>query len=491
MMRVNERARKSLREGFLHEARLSWLQFHLVRDLGEAESRFPAGLWSRMAGLGKEWEFPILEVALTAGEDGWQEPIPRGADCSEVLGTEALRMTREAVMQEDLPDAGEVYALRIHDSQVTDLTVRLQGGMIPRQRLGALRARDLPFGTPSRLEEEGAIGQMLLLTLVPEGFPGEGMSLSDAEEAVRSLWGPEGEMPALLPPRVGSLLGGKLIEFPLESNHPFPVGSIWVWELETEETRRQEETGVYYDPLLHVLLSRAKAQYCYGTAREQFERGSRGHERLRQQVEAFREATSLQEYEQILQEAPHLTLTHAQAVEAVQLQRASLHASVENYRGYLATLLEETGDASRDFWDHFVEEEGPRMVRQLDYDLSLLSPTRDIMDSVVASIRGQVEIKARKALEAADQGEKKRDHQLQMNLAFMGLAFAIADKMHGEVPKLFRDLSMSPGDWETLGLLLQYGVTGLDLLVVIMLAVVLAWPVRPMVRWLLNRERIG
>ncbi|MEM0970804.1 MAG: hypothetical protein AAGJ31_15725, partial [Verrucomicrobiota bacterium] len=173
------------------------------------------------------------------------------------------------------------------------------------------------------------------------------------------------------------------------------------------------------------------------------------------------------------------------------LEGADTLPSVENYRGYLATLLEETGDASRDFWHHFVEEEGPRMVRQLDYDLSLLSPTRDIMDSVVASIRGQVEIKARKALEAADQGEKKRDHQLQMNLAFMGLAFAIADKMHGEVPKLFRDLSMSPGDWETLGLLWQYGVTGLDLLVVIMLAVVLAWPVRPMVRWLLNRERIG
>ncbi|WP_445250744.1 hypothetical protein [Microcoleus sp. OTE_8_concoct_300] len=413
--------------------------FHLRDDSDEGYgyvARNAQFLWENLAdNVGKEFninELNSLRDKLICYKNGLYYPDGERENLTdeELLipdGGKPLKFP-PIIQPDNLKLDGSIYALRIHDTYIADLTFCYKDV--------TLKVADL-----TRLNPEGcllpnaiqpSLGQTLLLYAEPAV---DNPYRQLADESVKAFV--QDKQPASVDfSAEGKLFGSPIFEYNSREDDARQRCHILVWLQDNPQTL-EFVTLTFNFYLMNLLCSRAKIVFVYGEARKKYRQAQQIVGELEKKLPELRAIESeqnrqvkLQKLKDLLAEVHTKMLAFAQQMRSLQEDTNTIDTNAENYGKELTRIrgLCIPGD-NVDFWQRFLDLAEDKYQRQIEIDLNYLIASQNLFQQSISTVRGMVEIEQveldREQMELYQQQEdreKRRDRQLENIIFFVGTA---------------------------------------------------------------------
>ncbi|MEG3902115.1 hypothetical protein QUB19_08085 [Microcoleus sp. B4-C5] len=405
--------------------------FHLRDDSDEGYgkvARNAQSLWENLAdNVGKEFNINKLKslrdklICYKNGlyyPDGEREKLTNG----KLLIPDGKTLKFEQITQPDGHKLdGSIYALRIHDTYTADLTFYYQNDTIKVAHLTRLN----PQGCLLPNAIQPSLGQTLLLYAEPAVYD---TYRKLADESVKAFV--QDKQPASVEFRAeGKLFGSPIFEYDSREDDARQRCHFLVWLQENSQTLKFA-TPTFNSYLMNLLCSRAKIVFVYREARKKYRQAQQIVSELEKKLPEFSVIESEQDRQvkllklkQLLAEVRTKMFDCAQQVRYLQEDRNTIDTNAENYSETLTkiTSLCIPGD-NLDFLQKFLDLAENKYQRQIEIDLNYLIASQDLFQQSISTVRGMVEIEQVELDREQEDGEKKRDRQLENIIFFVGTA---------------------------------------------------------------------
>ena len=413
--------------------------FHLRDDSDEGYGQVTKNaqsLWENLAdNVGKEFninELQSLRDKLICYKNGLYYPDGERENLTdeELLipdGGKTLKFP-QIIQPDNLKLDGSIYALRIHDTYIADLTFCYKNVTIKVADLTRLN----PEGCLLPNAIQPSLGQTLLLYAAPAVY---NTYRKLADESVKAFV--QDKQPASVDFRAeGKLFGSPIFEYDSREDDARQRCHILVWLQDNPQTLKSA-TPAFYSYLMNLLCSRAKIVFVYGEARKKYRQAQQIVGELEKKLPEFGAIESeqnrqvkLQKLKELLAEVRTKMLAFAQQMRYLQEYRNTFDINTESYGKELTKIrgLCISGD-NLDFWQRFLDLAEDKYRRQIEIDLNYLIASQNLFQQSISTVRGMVEIEQveldREQMELYKQQEdreKKRSRQLENIIFFVGTA---------------------------------------------------------------------
>ncbi|WP_293117870.1 hypothetical protein [Moorena sp. SIO4G3] len=436
--------------------------FHLCQDLSqELEKLRPDAdqLWQHCANLSQPLGIPDLKSL--------PEKIP-----SPLSQTGNTPLTYTAPLQlAGSPLTVQVYPVKIHDTYALDLTLSCQNTVAASQF-----SHFNPQGCLLASNIQASLGQTLVLYGEAVGTPDEDRTLADA--CVDGFFQGTDQKPEFM--ASGQLFGSPIFAYDNGKEKPKEQGHLLVWLNRHPETLKLvEKTSLSF---FNLLCCRSKILFAYDQARWCY-RQTRGlYSQLEQEVKGFKELategetgiterapggeqnsqsppklgdlggltktkrspidtsiqqrpdTRLEQLKQKLTDMPSKTFDYAGYLRDMEDHKNAIATNAHNYDYWLEKIREHSlEDDSIKFLEDFLNQRTKRFQKQIQTDLNYLKPGQQLLDQMLGSIRGIVDIEQaecdralEKALRDKEKADQAREKNLERWIASVGIGLGVS-----------------------------------------------------------------
>ena len=405
--------------------------FHLRDDRDESDDQVAKNaqnLWENLAdNVGKEFdinELKSLRDKLTCYKNGHYEPNNEQENLNhgQLLKPDGKPLEFQQITQPDGQKLdGYIYPLRIHDTYTADLTFYYQNTTIKVAELTRLN----PEGCLLPNAIQPSLGQTLLLYAEPAVYD---TYRKLADECVKTFV--QNKQEASVDFRAeGKLFGSAIFEYDSQENDATKRCHILVWLQENPQTLNSA-TATFNFYLINLLCSRAKIIFVYHEARKKYRKAQQVVSELEKKLPKFSEIEreqnrqiKLQKLKELLAEVRTKMFDFSQQMRYLQEDRNTIDTNAENYSDTLTKIksLCINGD-NLDFLQKFLDLAENKYQRQIEIDLNYLIASQDLFQHSISTVRGMVEIEQVELDREQEEGEKKRDDQLENIIFFIGTA---------------------------------------------------------------------
>ncbi|MEG3930225.1 MULTISPECIES: hypothetical protein [unclassified Microcoleus] len=405
--------------------------FHL-RDDSDAGygqvARNAQSLWENLAdNVGKEFninELKSLRDKLTCYKNGQYEPDDKqeNQNNGKLLKPDGKTLNFQQITQPDNQKLdGSIYALRIHDTYTADLTFYYKNVTMKVADLTRLN----PQGCLLPNAIKPSLGQTLLLYAEPAVYD---TYRKLADESVKAFV-QDKEQPLVEFRAEGKLFGSPIFEYDSRQDDARQRCHFLVWLQENPQTLKFV-TLAFNSNLMNLLCSRAKIVFVYGEARKKYRQAQQIVSELEKKLPEFSQIESeqdrqvkLQKLKQFLAEVRTKMFDCAQQVRYLKEDKNTIDTNAENYGNALTKIksLCIPGD-NLDFLQKFLDLAEDKYQRQIEIDLNYLIASQELFQQSISTVRGMVEIEQVELDREQEDGEKKRDRQLENIIFFVGTA---------------------------------------------------------------------
>lgn len=413
--------------------KLTLYAFHLRNNLAQGEEK-PVNdanhLWEQCQRLGQKLNIPQLQSLLESLQDsnGNIGMVPSKdnpkSDYLELLPQRSLDFSA-------IPDGstlqlrGEVYPLQIHDTYAVDITLRYPYPHVEIEQLADLN----PQGCLRITQSKSLLGQTLVLFVQPEdeiqdiqAFANECLAAILASERQQYLLSTQGKF-----------LGSPIFEYENIQETTDQPSHILIWLNCNNQTETLEEAGDYYQPLINLLCCRSKILYTYAESRWCNQQARVLYRQLEDKVQGFRQLPSdpdekLKQLEGWLTEIPKTAFGYANYLRDLEIYRIAIEINCKNYKSCLKHLETSSidGENNLEIWQKFINQVQEKIIKQINFDLSYLLPSKPFFQQMIDAVRGIVEKEQAQSDRAAESTAQKRQQRLELliTVASTGLALS-------------------------------------------------------------------
>jgi hypothetical protein len=406
--------------------------FHLCQDLTQEPGQLRQDanqLWHNCANLSKPLAIPDLK-SLPEKLQSQPTQAPIISDYVKLLPGNGRLKYAPPLQIKGTGLTVEVYPVQIHDTYALDLTLYYQNSTVPASQFSHLN----PHGYLLASNIQASLGQTLLLYAEPVDSHEEDKNLADAcVDAF--LQETKQERPALV--EVGQLFGSPIFEYDNGQEKPGEQCHILVWFNRHPETLNLAQKT--YFSFLNLLCCRSKIFFAYHEARWCYHQTRRLYAQMEQEVQLFQQLPNqpevrLEQLKQKLTQIPPKTFEYTSYLRDIEDHQTAIATNAKNYDYWLRKIRESSleGDDLK-FLENFLNQTCQRFQDQIQVDLSYLSPGQQLLDQMLGTIRGIVEIEQaesdralEKALREKEEAAEKREKSLELWIALVGTGLAVS-----------------------------------------------------------------
>ncbi len=191
-----------------------------------------------------------------------------------------------------------------------------------------------------------------------------------------------------------------------------------------------EQVGKISDWIIHSLCCRHKILYIYQKAEQANQTARKQYVQIEKKIEEFSQAianpkTRLETFKEMLNSIPIDSLNYSRSLRDLKTLSTSLSTNITNYKTCLINIL--TPEDQVKFWQEFGDRTCKQYQTQIEINLNYLSPGQDLLEQLINTIRGlveieQAEIDQKNAIELSknEKEEAKRDKSLERTISTLG-----------------------------------------------------------------------
>ncbi len=159
-------------------------------------------------------------------------------------------------------------------------------------------------------------------------------------------------------------------------------------------------------------------------ARNRYQNGRDLYSNLQKKINTFNQAvadekTRLENLTQFLAEIPQDAVNYNSCIQDLQTHYTTISTNAKNYWRCLEGIEESGEDV--EVWKKFHQRTETIFLAQIEINLSYFSPGKDLLDRLITSIRGIVEIDQAKR----DRDRQKTEKNLQDDIQAIGVGIAV------------------------------------------------------------------
>ncbi|MGL4501434.1 MAG: hypothetical protein ACRCU2_20355, partial [Planktothrix sp.] len=160
-----------------------------------------------------------------------------------------------------------------------------------------------------------------------------------------------------------------------------------------------ELVGKISDWIIHFLCCRHKILYIYQEAEQANQTARKQYVQIEKKIEEFSQAianseTRLETFKEMLNSIPIDMLNYSRSLRDLKTVSTSLSTNITNYKTCLINIL--TPEDQVKFWQEFGDRTCKQYQTQIEINLNYLSPGQDLLEQLINTIRGLVEIEQAK-----------------------------------------------------------------------------------------------
>ncbi|WRH68787.1 MAG: hypothetical protein RSE13_12005 [Planktothrix sp. GU0601_MAG3] len=196
-----------------------------------------------------------------------------------------------------------------------------------------------------------------------------------------------------------------------------------------------EQVGKISDWIIHSLCCRHKILYIYHKAEQANQTARKQYVQIEKKIEEFSQAiakpeTRLETFKEMLNSIPIDLLNYSRSLRDLKTLSTSLSTNITNYKTCLRKIL--TPEDQVKFWQEFGDRTCKQYQTQIEINLNYLSPGQDLLEQLINTIRGlveieQAEIDQKNAIELSknEKEEAKRDQSLELTISTLGVGLGV------------------------------------------------------------------
>ncbi|MEG4347780.1 hypothetical protein QUB70_31550 [Microcoleus sp. A003_D6] len=203
-----------------------------------------------------------------------------------------------------------------------------------------------------------------------------------------------------------------------------------------DENDNLKNLSKHYEDIVDLLCSYHKIKFVYQQAEVSYQAALEFSQQIEQKITEFvgyvaDKNNNLDKFSKMLDELPLLALEHSKYCGELEVHRTTIEINQQTYQDSLQKLLD--SGSSLDSWQKFSNHAKNIFLKQIQCWFNYMSPRKEIAQQLTASIRGLVEIEQAKSdrqlqqiLQDNEKGEKKRDRNLPITIAVVGIGIGVA-----------------------------------------------------------------
>ena len=226
-----------------------------------------------------------------------------------------------------------------------------------------------------------------------------------------------------------------------------------------------ELVGKISDWIIHSLCCRHKILYIYQEAEQANQTARKQYVQIEKKIEEFSQAianskTRLETFKEMLNSIPIDSLNYSRSLRDLKTLSTSLSTNIINYKTCLKNIL--TPEDQVKFWQEFGDRTCKQYQSQIEINLNYLSPGQDLLEQLINTIRGlveieQAEIDRKNAIELSknEKKEEERDKSLERTISILGVSLGVGGLVASSVssyierpltfPSLTKPIIIHPG----------------------------------------------
>ena len=317
---------------------------------------------------------------------------------------------------------GNVQPFRFNDTYAIDLTLFCEPFSTP------IDTTDLTYFELNHLlpnSIQGSLGQTLWLY-------GEAEATDEECKEIAKLWANKllTNEYKLVFRHQGKLFKSHIFQYELininESQNPAKNCQILI-SINNHQADTIEQGGKISDWIIHSLCCRHKILYIYQKAEQANQTARKQYVQIEKKIEEFSQAianpkTRLQTFKEMLNSIPIDSLNYSRSLRDLKTLHTSLSTNITNYKTCLINIL--TPEDQVKFWQEFGDRTCKQYQTQIEINLNYLSPGQDLLEQLINTIRGLVEIEQVKLDRKSEKEEKDRDKSLERTISTLGVGLA-------------------------------------------------------------------
>lgn len=184
-----------------------------------------------------------------------------------------------------------------------------------------------------------------------------------------------------------------------------------------------------YETLINLLCSYHKIKFIYyQEAQLSYRAAVEVAQKIDTEIANFsnyvaNKTQNLEPLSNLLDRLPLLALKHSKYCGELAAHLTTIEINQQNYQDSLQELLK--ASLSLASWQEFSNHTKNIFVKQLQYWLNYMNPSKELSQQLTASIRGIVEIERAKIDRQGQEAEKKHDKQLQNTIQSVGVGVGV------------------------------------------------------------------
>lgn len=242
----------------------------------------------------------------------------------------------------------------------------------------------------------------------------------------------------LVPRHQGKLFKSHIFQYELinltEPQNPAKNCQILI-SINNHQADTIELVGKISDWIIHSLCCRHKILYIYQEAEQANQTARKQYVQIEKKIEEFSQAianpkTRLQTFKEMLNSIPIDSLNYSRSLRDLKTLSTSLSTNITNYKTCLKNIL--TPEDQVKFWQEFGDRTCKQYQTQIEINLNYLSPGQDLLEQLINTIRGlveieQAEIDQKNAIELSknEKEEEKRDQSLERTISTLGVGLGV------------------------------------------------------------------
>ena len=226
-----------------------------------------------------------------------------------------------------------------------------------------------------------------------------------------------------------------------------------------------ELVGKISDWIIHSLCCRHKILYIYQEAEQANQTARKQYVQIEKKIEEFSQAianskTRLETFKEMLNSIPIDSLNYSRSLRDLKTLSTSLSTNIINYKTCLKNIL--TPEDQVKFWQEFGDRTCKQYQSQIEINLNYLSPGQELLEQLINTIRGlveieQAEIDRKNAIELSknEKKEEERDKSLERTISILGVSLGVGGLVASSVssyierpltfPSLTKPIIIHPG----------------------------------------------
>ncbi|MFB2770907.1 hypothetical protein ACE1AT_16680 [Pelatocladus sp. BLCC-F211] len=319
--------------------------------------------------------------------------------------------------QQDVMIKGFAYPVQLHDSYGLSLNLRR-----PEKEADGTPSVDLDISFLSNLNPHNCLtlspnklflGQTLLITAWLTGAKDKKYLYEIAESCLQAVFADAKQRPSFH--RQGELFGSPIFEYGLFSELA-NYQHVLIWLFVDEQA--DEKFGLIYSELLDLFFFRTKVVKAYQDSRktyylldEQYKNIERQLDKLSNQKIDNLNQKDLNELTEKLKYLAELAVKYTRLLRNLEDYQNTIAINSENYHDRLQQISSKTQQADLSFLETFYHKISALFQKQINFDLGYFKHGTGLLEQVISSIRGIVEIE-----------QAKRDRSLEQTIQIIGVA---------------------------------------------------------------------